>query len=78
MVSRMPRKPPVATLVRELVTAHGLDRATEIAEALGGKSSNLCVRISAARLAAWKADAKRRGITLTAWLERAGDAALKR
>ena len=73
----MPRK-PVATLIHDLVTAHGIDRATEIAEALTGRRANLNVRMPAAKLAIWRAEAKRRGMTFTAWLERACDGMLKR
>lgn len=74
----MPRKPPVADLIRELVTAHGLDRAEEIAHALGAREGRIGLRVPAAKRDGYMAAAKRAGVPLSRWIERACDAALKR
>jgi len=75
----MPRRKRLSTpdLVRELVTAHGLDRATEIAEALHGRGARLALRLPAAKDRAYRVAAKAAGLSISRWIERACDAAVK-
>ena len=74
----MPRKPPVASVIHDLVTAHGIDRATEIAEALTGRTGRLALRVPAEKDRAYRAAAKAAGLSVSRWIERACDGMLKR
>jgi hypothetical protein len=78
-----PRKPRVdalevsARVARALAAEFGPEEAQRVASALLREPRHtVSLRLPPTKTAAYKAAAAREGLTLTAWLERAADAAL--
>ena len=69
---------PLSTIdgALDLIGQVGPERAAEIARELSGRGAQIVFRVSPAKRRADQAAAAAAGLTLTAWPERAADAAL--
>lgn len=72
----MKRRPTAGDDARDLVRSLGIERATQLAGSLSRASTQLQVRVSPARIASYRAAAKRDGKTLSAWVLSRLDSAL--